>query len=73
MEIKPITETVSDEDAVVDVDAVPVGEPNVDVDADDHQLRPIQIVVGLTEIGRAGTKNVLTIPADTRSMQPLCK
>ena len=43
-------------DAVTDVEAAPVGEP--DVDKDNHQLHPLQSIVGLTEIARTGAKNV---------------
>ena len=59
-----------DADAVADVDAAPVGEPNADVNVDDHQLRPLQIIVGLTKTARTGANNVLTLPTDTRRMRP---
>ena len=59
----------SDTDAVADVDAAPVGEPNADVNADYHQLRPLQSIAGLTEIASTGAKNVLTLPTDTRRMR----
>ena len=60
-----------DADAVTDVDVAPIGEPNADVDADDHQLRPLQNIVGLTGIACTGAKNVLTLLTDTGRMQPL--
>ena len=61
MEIRPSMETISDADAVAvaDVDAAPVGEPNTDVDAEDHQVRPLQSIFGLTEIARTGTRMYL--------------
>ena len=54
-------------DAVVDVDAAPVGEP--DVDLDDHQLHPLQSIVGITKIARTGAKNVHNLPKHTKSMR----
>ena len=68
MEIKPITEIISDRDAVAEMDVAPVGEPNVDLDADDHELCPLQSIVGLKEIARTGANNVLNLPTDTRSI-----
>ena len=64
-------EIISDADTVADVDTAPVGEPNADVDAGDHQLRPLQSIVRLTEIVRTGAKNVITLPTEKRRMQPL--
>ena len=57
-----------DANALVDVDVASVGSP--DVDGEDHQLQPIQSIVGLTKIARTGAKNVLTLPIDTRRIQP---
>ena len=61
-------EAILDADAVADMDAAPVGEPNADVNADDHQILPLQSIVGLTEIARTGAKNVLTLPTEKISM-----
>ena len=68
METKPIMETISDVDAVAGMYAETVGEP--DVDADDHQLHPIQNTAGLMETVHTGAKNVHTLLTDTRRMQP---
>ena len=54
---------------VADMDAVPVGD--LDVDADDHQLYPLQINFGLMETACMGAKNAHTLLTDTRRMQPL--
>ena len=66
METRPITENILDADAVVDVDAAKVGEP--DVDADDHQLHPLQSSAGITETVHMGENNVHTLPIETRRM-----
>ena len=64
-------ENILDTDAVADVDAVPEGEQNTDVDVDDHPLHPLQSILGLTEIVRTGAKNVITLPTEKIRMQPL--
>ena len=64
-------EIISDADVVADINAAPIGEPDVDVD--DHQLHPLQSTVGPTEAARSVEKNVHTLPTDTRRMRPLLK
>ena len=60
---------ISDADVVTDVDAAPVGE--LDVDADDHQLHPLQSTDGITETAHTGAKNVHNLPTDKIRMRPL--
>ena len=69
MDNRPIMGTVSDADAVVDVDAAPLGEPNTD--ADDHQLRTLQSADGPTETVLRGKNNAHILLMETGRIQPL--
>ena len=68
--IKTIMKTILIVDAAVGMDAALVGDPNTDedVDADAHQLRPLQIISGTMGIAHTVVKNVLTLPTETRVM-----
>ena len=58
-----------DADAVADVDVAPLWESYMD--ADDHQLNPLQSTTGFMETAHTGANNVHTLPTDTRRTQPL--
>ena len=66
MEAKPIMGTTLNVDAVAYVEAALVGEP--DVDAENHQLHPLQSTVGPTETLHTGAKNAHTLSKYTRRM-----
>ena len=67
---KPIMVTISDTDAVMDVDAAPVGDP--DADAGNHPLHSLQSDAGPKETAHTGATNAHTLPTDTKSMRPSC-